>query len=481
MNDIEMTSDNINKYIHDETDTKKSFLRLLFLIIGVGIIFCGINISLYFDKLVFPEYLNQLYGENQAFVINVVLSGINTLFYLGTLIVAGTYSDNLRTRFGNRLPIVLFGALLAGASLIAGMFTSSINFPLFIFLIIYIGKAIGFGCIFAPSQALISELFTKDERSWAAMGLTFIGGAGTAIGIAMQAVEGTNYLSMMIIIGVIIIILAIVMFILTPKKNPPFPPENRVLQDILDTPRYLLAIGSAASRQSSNSFLIMFLVQMCWGSAVFIISANFTLFIQTLTDHNYQIIITANEGLVILMAAAAVFALPAGKLMHIIGKTKSAMIGSLLVAIATFIGSISSFWNFYGLTLILILAGFGFIIISTVSVALPADLVPKGKEGQFMGLFILATNLSTPIAAGAVTILGILTPNKLLAYSTLFLITSTLELIALGLLTFIHYEDVIDSEYKEFYYRYLIYKGLIQKRITKISSSFNTISRKFKK
>ena len=81
MNDIEMTNDNINKYIHDETVTKKSFLRLIFLIIGVGSIFCGINISLYFDKLVFPGYLVQLYGTSNAGIINCLLSGINTIFY----------------------------------------------------------------------------------------------------------------------------------------------------------------------------------------------------------------------------------------------------------------------------------------------------------------------------------------------------------------------------------------------------------------
>src|SRR3990172_679341 len=178
---------------------RRNPLRVLLLILGIGILFTAVSLGVYFDSSRVTAYLSQLY-ENLGFARNESsnLAGLtanfirafNVLFYLITLIVAGALSDNFRSKFGNRMPVILLGGTIAFLSYVIGAVLFSVPIlgefsPLIFGLIVYVGVAIGFACIVAPASALVSDLFSSQERAWVAMGTALLSAIGTFIGVGL--------------------------------------------------------------------------------------------------------------------------------------------------------------------------------------------------------------------------------------------------------------------------------------------------------
>ena len=77
-----------------------------------------------------------------------------------------------------------------------------------------------------------------------------------------------------------------------------------------------------------------------------------------------------------------------------------------------------------------------------------------------MGLFVVAFNFLNPVIAGA-SLLVIDPNNKITGFTNLFLIITIFEFIAVGLLTFVHYEDVVEEEYNSMRRNFFIMKEKI--------------------
>ena len=497
--------DKINNLV-EKSALSKTQLRLVYLIISIGLVFLGVNIAVYFDSIVLSNYLSSLLHQTfpaepankiQVFTSSAFnfMKAINTLISLASFIIGGVISDNLRSKYGNRPPALLFGAIVAGLCYISSPLMLDLIGPLFItigpfvfsftLLIAYILIAIGLGFVWAPGYALISELFTKAERGWAAMGLAVVSAFGPFVGIILQHLFGINYGILMTATGILLIVFGILTFVLLPKQNPPFPPGENVVKEILNTPIYLLTIGKDTNKKANNSFLLMFLVQICLGISLFILTTNFPVLLYILSEQTSSYLaglngLTSGIALIILGVCGVLLAMPVGIMISKIGKTKSAMIGSILFSIAAFLLAQDIFWNFSGLILIIIVIAGGSIIISTVTVALPADLVPRGKEGQFMGLFTVATGFFNPVIALASSYILGLSTDPYGNYSNLFLIAAIVELAAIGLLFFINYESTFEGEYKAFRNRYLIYRGYLASELGEIEQKLNFDSHKTK-
>ncbi|HKZ39835.1 MAG TPA: MFS transporter [Candidatus Hodarchaeales archaeon] len=438
---------------------RRNPLRVLLLILGIGILFTAVSLGVYFDSSRVTAYLSQLY-ENLGFPSNEssnlagltanFIRALNVLFYLITLIVAGALSDNFRSKFGNRMPVILLGGTISFLAYVIGAVLFSVPIlgeysPLIFGLLVYVGVAIGFACIVAPASALVSDLFSTQERAWVAMGTAFLSSMGTFIGVGLAGFSDFLFLQ---IVGVLVLSLSLASFLIIPKKNPDIPPVPSLLKEIISAPKYLLSVGASQGGGGGNrSFTVMFLVQTCWGVAAFIILGNFASFILEINKQGYQLGINKDTGLVLLGITGLLFAAPAGIIINRFGKTRSAMIGSLMMGFATFAMAQEVFWSFFGILIVISLAGAATILITTVSVALPADIAPKGKAGLFMGLFVFAYNFLNPIVGILSSYLFLATPDPLAPYATLFLVVTIFEFIAMGLLTFIHYEDVVEGEY----------------------------------
>ena len=482
----------------------KSTLKLIYTILAISFFFGAFNLTIFFNNFLLPDYLcsplvfacqaKVEHDPNAALELQVfsTVRTLSTIVFMIALVVGGAISDDVRSRFGNRAPMILFGAIIAGIGYASfPILARGNNFAIVLLVssIIFVVIHIGLGFALAPDYALISELFIKEERGWAGLGFAGIGLIGTLIGYALQdvskpgtvlpdvayptvAAANTAWITTGLIAGGVIIFLGLLTFILTPKYNPPFPADGTV-SDILATPRYLFEMGSGNS--ANRDFLLMFIIGILWGGGGYIIDTYFASFLKAMKDKSYITIDPANL-LLLIGIAAAFFAAPAGVVIAKLGKIKSGMIGSIMLGFFTFMVAQSFIWADNPIYALALVAAAGTIFITAVNVSLPADLVPRGKEGQFMGLFIIAANLLSPLAGALATFISVQFKNDALTgYSTIFLLPTILYFIAVFILAFMHYEEQLEGEYQMYYRRYLLFKGYVsdKARFTalKVSSS----------
>jgi len=130
-----------------------------------------------------------------------------------------------------------------------------------------------------------------------------------------------------------------------------------------------------------KEFVKFMFTSMFWWFGIGTLQPFFILFaINTLGLPESSALIFMGVFTVILVACAV----PAGIFADKIGKKRILSMGVLIAAIGLGIGAFTTSITF--IYLAMGLAGLGFGIIIVLNFALTADLLPKGKEGKFMGL-----------------------------------------------------------------------------------------------
>ena len=420
-------------------------MKTISIMLSVGLYSAGTSFIAYFLISHMRNYI-ATFGlpADDASSIFTFTAALAIFIKIISAVIGGSISDDLRGKFGNRLPLILGGAVFAGIIYFIGPFMISgdniyLTLPLFYGLI-----AIGLGFTVSPQQALISELFNKEERGWA--GLVFAGmdTIGTVLGMIILDSLTDDYTMLWGVTGIGLIIFATLTFIFTPKTNPAFPPDDTI-KDILRTPEYLLKLGS-------GDMWKVFIVQMIWGTAIYTVTLNFKNFLETnIFATTSDATAEANLVLLVLGVAAGLSGIPIGFIIQKLGKIKSSMIGTACYAVFALLLTLD-FTTADTIYFVAIFGAFGSMFITTLSIALPSDIVPKGKEGQFMGIFILANGLPR----GIFLLIG-----KDWDYAETFIAVGLLLVLAIFILIGIQYEKMIDSEYRKFYERYIVMKGFV--------------------
>jgi MFS family permease len=399
--------------------------------------------------------------------------------FLGTVIIGGAFSDDYRSKYGARAPYILGGSLLAGFMLIltpifagnADQDLMTILFPV-CFLLVYVGL----GLASSPYGALLSELFTKKQRGWVGLALAGFTVLGTLLGLLFL----TSITNLIIDIGssiqfgliievsfflfpaAVIIVAGVLVFILVEKANPPFPPIDSPITDIIQTPQYLFLGGSDYGK--------MFFIQSFWGFAGETVAIYLLIHLTTPTGIPKE---QAPVALFLVGLVSAIMVIPAGLFIQKYGKVKTAIVGSLIYSGFCFLLAGMEIGNYYSLLIIVVaIGGFGAVFVESVRVSLPADLVPEGKEAQFMGLNKFAATWTQPIVAllGGL-ILSAFSSWEYSATAIMFIFAGIATLIATILLLLISYEKMVRDEYEKFYKRYLAARGFFDKKIDEFVNS----------
>lgn len=428
----------------------------------------------YFNLRYLQEFL-ELSSELAETIFSYSIAA-GSIGFLATVIIGGAFSDDFRSKYGARAPYILGGSLLAGIMLLlTPIFAGTANedlmiilFP-FCFFLVYVGL----GLASSPHGALLSELFTKEQREWIGLVLAGFTILGSLVGLVFFDVFTSALLdlaevfqlsflaefSLFLFPALIIIVTGILVFLLVEKANPPYPPIDSPITDILKTPRYLLNF-------SGSDFGKMFFVQSFWGFA----SEAVALY---LIIHLVAAGLPEGDAPVALLVTGLVsagMAIPAGLFIKKFGKVKTAIVGSLFYSVFCFLLAGVEIGNYYQIFLIIAaIGGFGAVFIEAVRVSLPADLVPEGKEAQFMGINKFGSLWTQPFVAilGGI-LLSILVDWQYSFTAIMFLLAGFASIIATALLFLISYEKMVRDEYRKFYKRYLTARGIVEEKLNGI-------------
>ncbi|MHA1971815.1 MAG: MFS transporter [Candidatus Hodarchaeales archaeon] len=397
-----------------------------------------------------------------------------SIAYLGAVIVGGAFSDDYRSKYGARAPYILGGCLIAGFMLLltpifAGGADGDLMLILFpvCFFLIYVGL----GLASSPYGALLSELFTKEQRGWVGLVLAGFTTLGSLLGLVLfnsisqflLSIAETLQLqfllevSLFLFPALIIMIAGFLVFFLVEKANPPFPPIDSPVTDILQTPYYLLNV-------SGSDFGKMFFVQSFWGFAGATVSIYLIMHLTTPTGIKPE---EAPMALMVVGLVSVLMAIPAGFFIQKFGKVKTAIVGSMIYSMFCFLIGGMEIGDYYNLLIpIAAIGGFGAVFIESVRVSLPADLVPEGKEAQFMGINKFGSTWTQPLVSliGGI-ILSTFGNSEYSPTAIMFALAGISTIIATILLFLISYEKMVRSEYQKFYRRYLIARGFLEKKL----------------
>ncbi|MHA1168159.1 MAG: hypothetical protein ACTSRU_10080, partial [Candidatus Hodarchaeales archaeon] len=149
--DLERHQDQKSTIITSEIREKKRssiFALLIMLVMSIytiGTSFAGV----FFLNELSQFFVSLNMTEVAATSLKNTCAGIGALTFLISVIVGGSISDDIRSRFGNRLPMVLMGGSIAGLSHILAPFILTER-TAFLAPLLFIVDDIGLGFAYSP-------------------------------------------------------------------------------------------------------------------------------------------------------------------------------------------------------------------------------------------------------------------------------------------------------------------------------------------
>jgi maltose/moltooligosaccharide transporter len=353
--------------------SRKQKLSLASASIGAGLV---LSLNSNVIPLLLDPLAKSAFNTFSNFFIGIVI-GI-TLF-LGILIppIIGTISDNTWTRFGRRIIyMIIFVPLTVVMLLIISIVGSHLAINMaalntFILLAICITLLYTFLNLWNSTYcALLPDLTEPAERGETSGYMQAFNILGTILAFAAAAaVWETNHTLTFVIFAIVITISSFTTIITIEEKKSVTPREKQRL------------ISIVKDFVKEKNFVKFMITSMFWWFAIGTLQPFFVLFAKnTLGLAESSALVFMGIFTVILVACAV----PAGIFADKIGKKRILSIGVLISAIGLSIGAFTT--EIILIYIAMGLAGLGFGVIIVLNFALTADLLPKGKEGKFMGL-----------------------------------------------------------------------------------------------
>jgi len=370
-------------------------------LLGFG--FFGVSVIWSVYNAFVPLILDQRFGLQAGFISFImVLDNIAALLIQPPL---GVFSDRLRSPIGRRLPFIVVGAPLAAAMF--GIIPFAQVLPLFIFSCITLLLAMAFWR--TPVVALMPDITPSHSRSQANGVINLMGGLGTVLATLIGGpLYRINPSYPFFLAGGLVVLagLLVLIFVREPKeyiasklhlaaKGEDTKMENKVLKNI----------GNVFTQKDKSPKFILLAI-MFWFIAYNALDTFFTLYgVKYLGlesgDSAFQI---SFIGLAFMLMAV-----PAGILASRT-KRKSVIMAGIIVMItcvalmfvipsdvltikfASLMGS-----GFYVLSIILIVAGFGWAMINVNSLPMVVDMTDDEHIGTYTGLYYFFSQVAATV------------------------------------------------------------------------------------
>ncbi len=374
----------------DKLDWKLTF------IIGLGFFTTGITWSLYNSYV--PIFLRKIINSS-PYWYNLIGSWLNT--FIGIVMILdniaaitlqpyiGAKSDNTWTRFGRRMPYIMFGIPIAALFF---AFIPVINELILLLAIITIFN-IAMAVYRAPVVALMPDLIPSKFRSRANGVINFMGGIGAVyaflIGSFLYEWYGAFYAFATTSVIMIISLIILILYIKEPEK--PLDVEERV--GILEAFREVFS-------DSDKSGLFMLLAIMLWFFGYYIIETWFTTYGVIVLGVNEAVASRTLTGFALMFI---LFAIPAGFIASKIGRKRTIIIG--LIGITIMLAIIAPLRDLVLITILLTIAGIFWALININSIVIVWEIGGEAKLGAYTGLYYFFSALAAivgPVLAGGI-------------------------------------------------------------------------------
>ncbi|MBK5112924.1 MAG: MFS transporter [Candidatus Heimdallarchaeota archaeon] len=364
--------------------------RLLRLYLTTSIFSFGYNFVTTAEYVNFRQIMIQIELTSSTKISILLMCSLFALC-LGT-IIGGTISDSLRTRFGHRAPLILLGGLVGSLLFLliplVPLLGNNWNLKYAFLLLIFIPAHIFIGIAFAPWLALVSDLFKKEERIGAGVAINILSAIGAAIAVLIfsRLIESGLSWIIWIITGLIFGSSVIITVLLMPKNNPDYEPIGKT-KDILKIPAVIWKYGG-------KPWILLLLTSTFWAFSSHLVETGIVdSLIERFSISDTKASLTSN----ILMGVYIVILLvPVILMINRIGKIRASILASIFYGI--FCMLLSTMIQFQSIYYIVLIGGLGNIMLSTLQIALPADIAPRGREASFMGVFFVFGSIVKPFA-----------------------------------------------------------------------------------
>ena len=387
--------------MNGETVEPKKMNYLKTFLLGFG--FFGVSVIWSVYNAFVPLILDERFGLQAGFISFImVLDNVAALLIQPPL---GVFSDRLRSPIGRRLPFIVVGAPVAAAMF--GIIPFAQVLPLFIFSCITLLLAMAFWR--TPVVALMPDITPSRDRSAANGVINLMGGLGTVLATLIGGPLYRINPSYPFFLGgglVVLAALLVLIFIREPKeyiasklhladKGENTKMESKVLKNI----------GNVFTQEDKSPKFILLAI-MFWFIAYNALDTFFTLYgVKHLGlesgDSAFQI---SFIGLAFMLMAV-----PAGLLAAKLKRKRVIMAGIIVmitcvvlmyaipsdiltIRLASIMGS-----GFYVLSIILVIAGFGWAMINVNSLPMVVDMTDDEHIGTYTGLYYFFSQVAATL------------------------------------------------------------------------------------
>ena len=316
-------------------------------------------------NLYLPDFLVQFGFPLEAATALLV---VENLLAAGSEPVMGNFSDRAQRWVGTRFPFIMIGVILSSALFLSipmlvvfrGNVDGAARSGL---LLVLISWALAMTLFRSPVMSLLGRYAVGSQMPLAASILTLVGAVTGAIAPSVQPLFSRMGAPFAFATGSFILLLAA--FVLRRVSPPPTPsdPSNATSAPRLVWPKLILIFGSGVGIAVGFRLLLRVLP------------------LRALTEAGTP----SSSQLTVLFVAIAISAIPTGGLAVRLGNTRAMLIGLAMLAGGLGLGLLSQAPAF--ITVLTVLMGCAFSLVSNGTLPFALALVPPAKGGLGTGLF----------------------------------------------------------------------------------------------
>lgn len=360
--------------------------------------------------------------------------------------VMGSVSDNTRTKYGRRMPYIMFGVPISAIFFVLIATINPATDPFWLLLLYMFFFNVAMACFRGQTIALMPDFTKPINRSKGYAIFNLMAGAGTIVAFILNFILVPISLVLAFLAIAILMVVCLIIMMLTVKEKDAYvyqqvleaekatgektKREEGPLKGLVESFRYI------AKSEDKSALAILFGIFL-WFCAYYALTSLFPVYAVDVLGLERG---PAGTMLIFMSLTFIIMAIPAGILATKVGRIILIKIGLILFAVGMIIGFI-----FQTPTMIIIgfiIAGIGFAFVNTLAVVVLWELVPTEKRtGTFTGIYFLAIFLGAIIGP---VIVGFLT--DIFGNVTLLLFTSIFVIAGLVCMFFVKRGEAGDVE-----------------------------------